>query len=304
MAQLKAVLIIAVLATLCDYVDASDANHGMVSKWGKIVDPDRDCEFQIGDDSLSIRFGKGSHVLDAEMDQMNSSRVVHSIDGDFSVQVTVDGNLPLPDPSLEAARAYISGALLIMQDDRSYIRLERASFTRNGRIWHYANFEQRIAGQRKRTGQFNDFPLPPDGPVQLKFEVRGDQVRGLARRHNEEWHEVGTAVIENRPILLVGVSGVKTVMEESEVRFRELRYTGENPIVSTFSSSMDQVSSLDQVVEPKQPAAASKIPAQPTQQILLCGSEKVKLWRSSISDTERFATVAITSTENRSRLVG
>ena len=255
MVQIKVILIMTVLVTLSDCVDAADEKHGMVTKWGRIVDPDRDCEFRIGDDSLSIRFGEGPHALDAETDRMNSPRVVHSIDGDFSVQVTVDGNLPLPDPSWKVARAYISGALVVMQDDRNYIRLERASFTRNGQTWHYANFEQRVAGRRKRMGQFNDFALPADGPVQLKFEVRGDQVRGLARRNNEDWHEVGNAVIANRSTLLVGVSGVKTAVEEAEVHFRELRYAGEDPTVSNFSSSMDPTA------EPKQPAEASNVSA-------------------------------------------
>ena len=83
MSRLTVFLVVVLLSTVSNGVDAADPGHGDTTAWGKIVDRDRDCGFLIGDDSISIRFGKGQHKLDVENDWMNSPRVQLSIDGDF-----------------------------------------------------------------------------------------------------------------------------------------------------------------------------------------------------------------------------
>ncbi len=231
-------IIFSALVFVCLQTSSADDLAGTVIEgWGRIVDPDDDCAVQLNDDSLSIRFGSGPHGLDAETNRMNSPRVLREINGDFTIQVTVDGELPLPEQVDAASVAYISGALVLMKDDENYIRLERASFTRGGNIWHYANFERRVDAKRTRMGLFADFPLQADKAVEMRLEVTGDQVRGLIRHVGDDWHELGTTRIADHQALLVGVSGVKTAAGESEVKFRGLQVQQNDPPVDAPTTS-------------------------------------------------------------------
>lgn len=187
---------------------------------------------------------------------MNSPRVVQSIDGDFAIQVVVDGNLPLPAPANVKERAYISGGLLLMQNEKNYVRLERASFTRSGQVWHYANFEQRVDGRRTRMGLFADFPVQEDKAVEFRIEVRGEDLRALVRQVGDEWHELGRAKVYDRAELLAGVAGVKTDNAEATVTFRNIKTESEfAPVDERSASDLDMDEIRRMIVNP-QPSKA------------------------------------------------
>jgi len=199
-------------------VPAADSMYGTIDGWGQMIDPDGDCRFEVGKNVVTVTFGPGKHGLDAEQDRMNAPRVLRSVDGDFSVSTIVKGNLPLP----EVPYAYVSGGLVLMQDSRNYIRLERASFIRNGNKSYYTNFEQRIDAKRTRMGRFADFPLDAEQDVELRLEVSGENVRALVRHVGEDWHEMGTARMAIGNAFHTGISGVKTIPEEVDVTFTHL----------------------------------------------------------------------------------
>ncbi len=213
---------------------AADSMYGTLDGWGQLIDPDGDCRFDVGKDSVAVTFGPGPHGLDAESGRMNSPRIVRSLSGDFSVSTVVAGDLPLP----ELSYAYVSGGLVLMQDQRNYIRLERASFIRNGTKSFYTNFEQRIDAKRTRMGLFADFPLQADRAVELRLEVRDETVRGLVRHVGDEWHEMGTAKINAGATLLAGVSGVKTVPDEVKVTFSRFHIRHEDPVDAVSDSEI------------------------------------------------------------------
>ena len=173
-------------------------------------------------------------------------RVLKSIEGDFAVQVTVDGNLLLPDN--RTVTAYVSGGLLLMKDDRNYIRLERASFTRLGVINHYVNFEQRIDAKRTRMGLFRDYPLSNDQPVDLRLEVKSGIVRALARRTGQPWHEMGAAKVDTDSTFSVGISGVNTSRQPLEVTFRNIQHQHEFVAVDNESSSEIDLASPPEIM--------------------------------------------------------
>lgn len=213
---------------------AADSLYGTIDGWGQMIDPDGDCRFDVGKDSVVVTFGPGPHELDADIGSMNSPRIVRSLAGDFSVSTVVDGNLPLP----ELPRAYVSGGLVLMQDQQNYIRLERASFIRNGVKSFYTNFEQRIDTKPTRMGLFADFALQADRAVELRLEVRGETVRGLVRQVGDEWHEMGTAKINPGATVLAGVSGVKTISDEVKVRFSRFHIRHEDPVTAASDSGI------------------------------------------------------------------
>ncbi|TWT91976.1 DUF1349 domain-containing protein [Stieleria varia] len=231
---------------------AEDASP-LIEGWGQTIDPDGDSQVHLDGQCLTIGFGPGPHALDAEGGRMNSPRVLQDLAGDFSIEVTVDGDLPLPVLDGVKTVAYISGGLFLIQDDKNYIRFERASFTRNGTVWHYANFEQRIDAKRTRMGLFADFPLQPNIPVELRLEVKGESVRALVRHVGDDWHELGIARMRNRDRLLAGVSGVKTDPGRAEVKFRDLNVSEDLVAAKAKSSSEIDLNEIRQIIRTPQP---------------------------------------------------
>ncbi len=261
----RCILLFLLLSHFCA---AQDQPHQQLEDWGQVIDPDGDCRVLLEKDVLTIEYGPGGHGLDAETkDRMNAPRVVQSLEGDFSIQVTVDGNLPLPELDGNQTRAYISGGLVLLQNDQNYIRLERASFTRNGTIWHYTNFEQRIDAKRTRMGRFADFPLQDRAPVQLRLEVKGENVRALVRHVGDDWHELGKARIEDRGEILAGVSGVKTDADKATVVFRDLEVEQKLVPVEAMTESDIDLNAMKRFVQIPQPAN--------------------KTWRELIAEVER-----------------
>ncbi|QDT13638.1 DUF1349 domain-containing protein [Planctomycetes bacterium K23_9] len=204
---------------------ADEPQDDAIQHWGEVVDPDGDCAVTATGKELNIQFGIGMHSLDAESNGMNSPRVVQWIKGDFAIETTVHGDLPMPKLNFLQTWGYVSGGLVLIQNRRNYIRLERAGFTSGDGTWHYANFEQRIDAQRTRTGKFADFPVHSDKPVQLRLEVKGEDVRALVRHIGDDWHELGTAKMPGRVELYAGVSGVKTDFLKASVKFSDFDLT-------------------------------------------------------------------------------
>ncbi len=233
----------------CSVRGFADDPAQKIKGWGQVHDPDGDCMVQLNADRLVIEFGDGGHALDVETGSMNSPRVLQSFAANFSIQVTVDGNLPLPALNGIQTRAYISGGLVLLQDEKNYIRFERASFTRQGDVWHYANFEQRINGARTRMGLFADFPLQSDKPVELRLEVNGAKVRALVRHVGEAWHELGVARMQNRVALSAGVSGVKTSADKAKVSFRNLKISEDLVAVEAASESDIDLNDIQRIIQ-------------------------------------------------------
>ncbi len=250
MKRLLAAGLVVVLSILS--ATAADSLYGTIDGWGQMVDPDGDCRFEIGDDSVTVTFGPGAHGLDAEGNRMNAPRVLRSVSGDFSVSTVVHGDLPLPD----LPYAYVSGGLVLMQDPKNYIRLERASFIRRGKKSYYTNFEQRIDAKRTRMGKFVDFPLDAERDVELRLEVVGETVRALVRHVGEDWHEMGTAKITAGQTLQTGVSGVKTTPDEVKVTFSRFRLDRDDRVESVESSEIDLSQPAETVAVPRMPNSA------------------------------------------------
>lgn len=114
--------------------DAADAN---TAAWGKLIVP-------------------ANHVLNAEQGRMNSPRVLQIQDSDFAIEVTVEGNLWKTEPSETKGRVYVSAGLVLMLDDKNYLRLERAMYTNNSPRNHSLKFERRDNSSMTRRGKSTD----------------------------------------------------------------------------------------------------------------------------------------------------
>ncbi len=118
--------------------------------WGVVVDPDGDCQIGLEKETLTISVPAKMHDLSIEVDNMNAPRVLREMEGDFIAQLKVSGKVRhTGNRTSEHYFAYHGAGLLLWQDERNYIRLERASVNREGEgVFHYANFELRKDGKR------------------------------------------------------------------------------------------------------------------------------------------------------------
>ena len=88
---------------------------------------------------------------------MNAPRVLQEVEGNFIVQVRVSGGFPKGAKSVVDQRRPFHGAgLLVYQDDKTYVRLERAEVNGGDAGFHYANWELRRGGEWVRQGSSSD----------------------------------------------------------------------------------------------------------------------------------------------------
>ena len=78
-----------------------DAITSNIPRWGKAVDPDRDCKFSVkkGELSIFVPGSNGPHDLAAEIDVTNAPRVLQPVSGDFIVQAKIEGRFEPGDQS-------------------------------------------------------------------------------------------------------------------------------------------------------------------------------------------------------------
>src|SRR5262249_28126420 len=130
---------------------AAPAERLTLGGWGTAIGPDGDRAFTAARHRLTIAVPGTEHNLIVEQrGPMNAPRVLHEVEGDFVLQVRVSGDFPAGAKGVTDQRKPFHGAgLLIYQDDRTYIRLERAEANLDGTQHHYVNWrsEERRVGE-------------------------------------------------------------------------------------------------------------------------------------------------------------
>ena len=123
----RSLLIMVFAVSLVFEAFSDDKPQPTLKGWGEAIDPDGDCRIGLDEDKVTISVPPTRHDLSVEVGDVNSPRVLRNIEGDFIVQVKVSGNFRHSgkSTSIEYA-AYQGGGLLLWQDRRNYIRLERA----------------------------------------------------------------------------------------------------------------------------------------------------------------------------------
>jgi regulation of enolase protein 1 (concanavalin A-like superfamily) len=153
---------------------------------------------------------------------VNTPRVLRNLDGDFIVQVKVSGNVTHKgNRTSDHYLAYHGAGLLLWQDGRTYLRLERAAIARDdGEGVHYANFELRMDGKPVRTGK-TSFQTP-DQDTYLRLERRGGQVFGSASEDGIRWHSFDPIAVDLPKEIKLGVSAINTSTEPFKAELSEL----------------------------------------------------------------------------------
>ncbi len=156
---------------------------------------------------------------------MNAPRVLRPTTGDFTVQVRIAGSFKPEDATTDERAAFQGAGLVLMKDERTYLRLERATFTRDGMKTVYTVWELRQDGAIDRFAQADDHPLDETKETFLKLQRRGNQFAGYVSQDRKEWHEMAAKTIELSEELRVGVAAINTAAQTFAPRFDEFKLT-------------------------------------------------------------------------------
>jgi hypothetical protein len=68
---------------------AAPAPQTLLPGWSKPIDPDKDCKFRGGKNSLTIEMPGGDHDYDTARKRLNAPRFVREFEGDFEIQIRI-----------------------------------------------------------------------------------------------------------------------------------------------------------------------------------------------------------------------
>jgi beta-lactamase regulating signal transducer with metallopeptidase domain/Tol biopolymer transport system component/regulation of enolase protein 1 (concanavalin A-like superfamily) len=191
-----------------------------IEGFGTVVDPDGDCQFKEYAGGVTVTIPGTWHDLTYTKSyaRQNAPRILQDAKGDFSLEGRVEVfALPTGKRNSGGAFSFVSAGLLLWQDDKNFIRLERAAYDDRLFIW-VERFEDGKSKQSPHHGI-------DDRAAYLRVTRIGNVFTFEASEDGEKWvriHRVETKLAEN---LQVGVLAINTTAEEFAVRFKGLKLT-------------------------------------------------------------------------------
>jgi regulation of enolase protein 1 (concanavalin A-like superfamily) len=180
--------------------------------WGTQIDPDGDCVFEINNsNALTITLPATDKDLSIERKRVNAPRTLRAVSGNFVATVRVRGIFKASTLTVAPDRASFVGAgLVLMGDDQSYARLERAAMHKNGTDSTYVNWETRQNGNWVRQGNSGEARLV-EMDVMLRLFRRGAQLRGAySQDAGVTWEPMPETTLVLPDEVKVGVVAVTT----------------------------------------------------------------------------------------------
>lgn len=210
-------LVVAALVTTPGF--SQDRSPRTLKGWGQIVDPEKDCQFRLDGGRLTITIPATKHDLSVEAGDLSAPRVLRDIEGDFIAQVKASGNVKHSGAGTSQVYLPYHGlGLLLWQDERNYVRLERAALGRGGGGVHYGTFQVRKDGRPTN-------PLEaelPDQDLYLRAERRGNRIQGAVSPDGVRWRYFAPVTVNFPQRIKVGVDAINTSTERFSPVFSEL----------------------------------------------------------------------------------
>ena len=196
--------------------------------WGTLIDPESDCTTKEEAGKLTITVPGGTHDLNMALGGMKAPRIVREVDGDFTAQVKVSGEFQPGDQPADPKTAALNAAgLLLWQDEKNYLRLERNGWwsTEDKTTACYAPLiEYYLGGDYQGTRPKVDSAEFFKGrSTWLKLERRGDKVTAFYSHDGQDWTMAEEIMVEFPRRILAGVDAVNTSKNPFTVEFEEFR---------------------------------------------------------------------------------
>ena len=199
---------------------ADDKPQLSVTGWGKISDPDDDCTIGLKNNSMTLAMPGTPHDFAAELERWNAPRIMSKVRGDFVVEVKISGAFnPVKPSTIEGRTPYNGAGILIVQDEKNYLSLQRAALFADGHIRHYLNFELRKDGDCT----VSDYQMGlKDKDTYLRVERLGKKVYGMASQDGVHWRSYDPIEVDFPPSISVGVVAVNSSADGFNCAFEDL----------------------------------------------------------------------------------
>ena len=224
MSRCKFLLTLLAVGLSFSTVSAQEPAPKKIPAWGLWVDPDADCQFKVVKGQLTVSVPGWTHDLSAERVKMNAPRVVQDITADHAIQATISGKFEPGDASEPNRAPYMSAGLLVFQDNRNYVRLERCATVnpKTHQVTHTIVFEVRANGAVQRVGSANDLRVEPNAPVILRLERHNNRIFGFTSKDGMDWQELGEKSLGKEAKMTAGLTVINLTSASLDAKFAEL----------------------------------------------------------------------------------
>jgi regulation of enolase protein 1 (concanavalin A-like superfamily) len=197
---------------------------------GDFIDPVGDCQLQRSGSSLAISLPGKLHILSPALETLNAPRMLTDIEGDFVAEVYIPGEMK---PGMQSVNykgvavpvAYQGAGLLVWNDPRNFLRLERSAAVQG----------RQLANQVLMEAFKNDQPVGQRyievgrEPVHLRIERRGDTIACSYSRDGKAWTEAKSFKDLFPPMVQVGISAANTAKKPLQAQFENFRLNQPTP---------------------------------------------------------------------------
>jgi regulation of enolase protein 1 (concanavalin A-like superfamily) len=166
--------------------------------YGAVVDPDRDCAFNLEDGRLKIAIPTASHTLTISLEKQNAPRVLRDIEGDFTAVVRVAAEFPdNPMSDIKDSDPAVAAGLVVWGDDENYVCLERAHELLGTKRLTSTEVHYIDAGQ---DGGESGPPASFNGEATyLRVTRSGNKVAGEVSSDGKDWTAAGLVELKKLP---------------------------------------------------------------------------------------------------------
>ncbi|WP_406700428.1 DUF1349 domain-containing protein [Singulisphaera sp. Ch08] len=189
---------------------------------GLLIDPLQDSVVKQGDNTVTIQVAAGPHIFDATRDIADAPRALADVEGDFTAEVKILGDLQPGTVPLKGLFFTFQGAgLLLWQDKDNYVRFERASAYTGERLqWLYL--------ESCKDGKLSKPKKPMnvrDGAVTLRLERRGNTINYSYSLDGKTFLKVDHTATSLARKLSVGISANNASPRAFPARFADFVLT-------------------------------------------------------------------------------
>jgi regulation of enolase protein 1 (concanavalin A-like superfamily) len=203
---------ILLLLTACLGFTGTASEHKppqQIKAWGDVTDPDGDSKINEANGRVTIEVPGAYHDLWPGQGKTNAPRILQDVEGDFTVQVKLTGQIrPQAGtviPGLASSVPFQAASLLIWQDDNNFVRLDRASMVKDNKTIFFCYYHAFKEGKRVVHLSQN----LKDQATYLRLERRGGKIQAaFSQDEGKTWPSFRPEVIDLPMKLKVGVAGL------------------------------------------------------------------------------------------------
>jgi regulation of enolase protein 1 (concanavalin A-like superfamily) len=195
--------------------------------WGKVIDPDGDCSVKASNGKVTISVPDTLHNLSPVIGS-NSPRVLKDVEGDFTATVKVTGDfIPGEKATKPSGYPFVGAGLLIWQDEKNCIRLERNSWWMADQKTHACYtplveyFKDGVDQGTNPGSTTNEFFKGPS--TFLRLERKADKVNAYYSHDGKDWILAKQITVDLPAKLQVGVAAVNSSDKPLAVEFEQFK---------------------------------------------------------------------------------